>query len=242
MNKLRKAFIRFTGYWIYKKKHLSTGIDFIIDLENHFPNEFNSVATVVDVGANIGQSAKKFATEFKHCQVYSFEPEKDTYQKLQQNTLHLSNVSCFNLGLGQENGQMELHHGRYSGWNSLLPDLNETGIKSDVEIRRLDDIIERIGLSQIDVLKTDTEGFDINVLKGASSLLTAEKVKFIYIESGFYKTNRRNTNLFEVMDFLSDYNFKLFALYEVSKGGSHLVNGNALFVHSNVMTEKYEIG
>jgi FkbM family methyltransferase len=239
MYKLRNAFIQLTGYWIYKKKHLTTGVDFIIDLENHFPSEFQSIKTVFDIGANSGQSAKKFSTELKSASIYSFEPEAEVFLHLKSNTKHLPNVSCFNFGLGDKNDQMELHHGKYSGWNSLLPDLNDTGKKSMVEIKTLDDFVEETGTTQIDLLKTDTEGFDINVLKGATKMLEYNKIKFIYIEAGFYTTNKRNTNLDEIMSFLLDYNFTLFALYEVSKGGSHMVNGNALFAHSSTVSAKY---
>jgi FkbM family methyltransferase len=238
MQKLRRSFINLTGYWIYKKKHLSTGVDFAIDIENFYPTDYQNIRTVFDIGANNGQSAAKYAQDFPNSKIYSFEPELQTFEKLKTNTSNLPQVSVFNMGIGAENGSLELYHGKYSEWNSFVPGLNDTGEKSIVEVKKVDDFAQENGLDKIDVLKTDTEGFDLNVLKGAKGLMNQGKIKFIYIEAGFYSSNERNTNLFEIMEYLKDFDFELFAVYEVGKGGSHMVNGNAMFVHKSATKER----
>jgi hypothetical protein len=39
----------------------------------------------------------------------------------------------------------------------------------------------------IDLLKSDTQGFDLEVLKGAQGLLDARKIRLIYLEVTFQK-------------------------------------------------------
>ena len=228
--------IEATGFWIYKKKHLPVGIDLFIDLENHFSKE--NVDVVFDIGANEGQSAQAFVKSFPRLKVYSFEPEMKLFKKMKGKTSKLNNVFSFNIGMGAVKEKKELYHGKYSAWNSLVPGLNDDSNQvSTVEIDTVDGFIADHSIEKIDLLKTDTEGYDLKVLKGAECALRDGKIKFVYIESGFYALNRRNTNFSQIMDYLSAFDFYLFGIYDVAKGSSHMVNGNSLFVNTNMVKE-----
>lgn len=242
MYKLRKTVIRLTGYWIYKKKHLTTGVDFLIDIANHFPDEFREMKTILDVGANSGQSAIRFAEELPKSRIYSFEPHPETYSTLEKNTGQLAQVTCFAFGLGEKAELKELHLGKFSAWNSMQPDVNTVNKTLLVEVKTLDQVARELKLGSVDLLKTDTEGHDLYVLKGGQELLSNGNVSFIYVEAGFYNTNPRNTQLTELIPYLKQFGYYLFGIYEVSKGGSQMVNGNALFVHESLVKHTYEIG
>ena len=64
----------------------------------------------------------------------------------------------------------------------------------------------------IDVLKIDTEGNDLNVLKGAKKLLSENKIKVIYTEISDTKINFKEKEK-STIDFLNDYNFDLKKIY-----------------------------
>ena len=72
--------------------------------------------------------------------------------------------------------------------NSLLPNAQfavRFGTKArQIQVRctTLDRFCSERGVKQIDVLKIDTEGFEFEVLKGASSMLAQQAIKFIYFE------------------------------------------------------------
>lgn len=52
-----------------------------------------------------------------------------------------------------------------------------------VECETVDGLCRTLRIDQIDVLKVDTEGHDLAVLRGAERMLTEGRVRFIYIES-----------------------------------------------------------
>jgi FkbM family methyltransferase len=51
-----------------------------------------------------------------------------------------------------------------------------------VSVRTIDDFCAEQAIAEIDLLKIDTEGYDLQVLEGARSLLTRGRVRFVYSE------------------------------------------------------------
>jgi FkbM family methyltransferase len=133
---------------------------------------------------------------FKNCQIIAFEPHPKTFLDLTVNTKDVGNVELANLALGSEIGAKVMFDYDYSLINSLLPDAQfavrfhrEASKRVEVLVRQ-DKFCSDRGIKQIDVLKIDTEGFDFDVLKGASSMLAQQAIKFIYFE--FNDINPRN--------------------------------------------------
>ena len=91
-------------------------------------------------------------------------------------------------------------------------------------------------INRIDLLKIDTEGFELEVLQGAGKMLDDGSISFIYAEVGFQSQNTRNTGFKELIHFLEPKGFLFYALYQLDahdwNTGNHL--GNALFVHRNI--------
>jgi FkbM family methyltransferase len=122
---------------------------------------------VVDAGAQIGIFSVKVAD--RAGRVWAFEPEPSNYELLCYNVAPYSNIKSMNVALWSSNGRMPLHHNReHVGAHSLLP-LPEgvSDYNVEVETIRLDDVIE----DQVDFIKMDVEGAEIEVLKGAMQIL-----------------------------------------------------------------------
>ena len=77
-----------------------------------------------------------------------------------------------------------------------------------VQTRTLDNFCYEKNINNIDVLKIDTEGNELNVLKGAKKLLEKSNINIIYTEISQTKKSflEKEKN---VIDFLDTYNFKL---------------------------------
>jgi FkbM family methyltransferase len=141
---------------------------------------------VLDIGANIGFMAgilRKIVGQdgIVHC----FEPAPATYQKLcaviKRN--QWSNVVAHNMGCGSSEAVLTLHCARSSGSSSLVPTSSRPGATGpfvDVRVAPLDAYFAD-GLPRCDFLKIDTEGFEDQVLTGASHLLRKFQ-PIIYIE------------------------------------------------------------
>jgi FkbM family methyltransferase len=134
--------------------------------------------TVVDVGANIGYLALLFASAVgPRGSVICVEPEPDNLAELHRHVAlnRLPNVEVIPAAAGPERGSATL----VRGVNATV----EGGAPGDlpVEVRALDDLVSR----RVDFLKIDVEGFEDQVLRGASRILDADRPKlFVEVHPG----------------------------------------------------------
>ncbi|UII25810.1 FkbM family methyltransferase [Fulvivirga maritima] len=241
LNKLKKTLELITGYWIYQKRHLPVGTDLEVDLQRI--NLLKSMI-VFDVGANIGQTATYFNKLFPRATIYSFEPVKKSYEELKDNTQNLPRVKANNIGFGERNESIEitLNPNPTCTANSLKPELmntNSNGVKETLDIKKIDTFCEENGLKNIDFLKIDTEGWEIQTLMGAANTIAKHNIKAIICEVGFTNENNRNTPFQRVNEYMSNNGFYFYGLYDIShiqlKKGSHY--GNALFINTRYLKE-----
>jgi FkbM family methyltransferase len=164
------------------------GLDPLADVRRlaqiwHYPLEL-----LFDIGANEGQTAKRFLQEFPGAEVLSFEPHPATFARLTERMSEAPHFRAFNLGLSTEIGEMEMFEYELSTINSLTPDAQyatryqQQGRSVSVKVSTVDAFCaqQRIGL--IDLLKIDTEGFDLIVLKGGAGMLEKRAVRFVLVE------------------------------------------------------------
>ena len=175
------------------------------------------VSVVFDVGANIGQSADKFAEAFRHARIYSFEPASRTFHALDSAVRNRKNVSCHCLALGRTDGKATLYltgaPDANSSTNSLIEPRNPVGTEL-VEMRTIDGFARDANIARVDLLKIDAEGFDLEVLIGAREMLTEQRVAFVLVEVGFDPSDKRHVLFDDVRSFLSQYRFSVFGFYE----------------------------
>ena len=231
---LRKILINITGYWVYKKKHLPIGIDLKEDLTNKFQIK---PKLIFDVGANYGQTALYYREAFKDATIFSFEPIKQSFDKLVKNTKHYKNIFCYNIALGDEKKEVEifLHEERFSACNSLKfdnRDGNGAASKEVVKVTTLNDFVMENKIEHIDLLKIDTEGYELEVLRGGENILTKGLVNAIIGEVALSTKNNRNTQLHALISYLDNFNYFFVGLYDTDartyKQG--IAFSNALFI------------
>ena len=191
---------------------------------------------IFDVGANEGQTANAFHRDFPEATLHSFEPSPGTFQILKKNTSHLSQVTCWNVALGNEQGSSLFFEHTHSDMSSFLP-LGEQGwgeMKGQtlVEVTTVDQFCLDHKISHIDVLKSDTQGFDLEVFKGAQNMLRNGAIAMVYFEVNFSELYKGAPSHDKLFDYLSQYGYKLESLYKVyhMKGA---IWTDALFVHES---------
>src|SRR4030095_14993201 len=99
----KKLVEKLTGLKIYRR--LPFGFNQFQDIK-YLVKDFH-VETVVDVGANEGQTANQFIKFFPKARICCIEPVLETFQKLKDN-VKANNISCHNIALGSENGSLEI--------------------------------------------------------------------------------------------------------------------------------------
>lgn len=145
---------------------------------------------VIDIGANEGAYSAAILEVNPDAQVFAFEPHPATFQRLSARAPAIGNVTPINAACGSASGKAALFDyagSQGSSHASLHAGVIETIHKGKadqhlVEIFDLDSFAADRGISFIDLLKIDTEGNDLEVLKGATRLLRENRVKAIQFE------------------------------------------------------------
>lgn len=233
MKRLIKSIVNSLGLWIFNEGSLPPGVNWILDARK---TGLDKEGIIFDIGANVGQTAVELARSLPNAKIFSFEPFKSTFQELQRNTLHLSKVKCYPIAMGANPETMKVYPRHNSLFNSLKKDPSSPDQHGDGEtitVETISRFCRDNKVDFIDLLKIDTEGFELEVLKGAAPMLEEGKVKFVYAEVCFSSLNEQNSNFFKVYDFLvKDFRFLgLYESYPLLNFQEANAFCNALFVH-----------
>ena len=98
-----------------------------------------------------------------------------------------------------------------------------------VTTRAVDSIIRDVGVSQIDLLKIDTQGWDYEVLLGAQRALADGRVAAVMVELNFIPMYRGQRFGETISSYLREQEFHLIDFYEKVRQGRHLAWCSALF-------------
>jgi FkbM family methyltransferase len=188
----------------YKKTH---GILFFDDAEK-YGDRFQ---TIVDVGANIGTSTFRFREANPNARIYCIEPVMEIYNELESNVLHPL-TSCHRLALGDKEEESTIYT-TYNPLTSSLFKTSETRGSQKVEMTTLDRFAEQNSIEQIDLLKIDTEGYDLHVLKGAQGLLNDGRIEYVMVESGFQPGNKKHVLYHQYQEWFTDRGYVCFGIY-----------------------------
>lgn len=191
------------------------GLDVLVDIKTRTSSDIN---VIFDVGANIGQSAKEYAKHFPNATIYCFEPISKTFEILDKKLARKKNVHCFKLAFGAQEGEIEVPLQELSLENTLLdhPELDCAGADSKTEvviISTIEKFCQEHGIEHIDFLKIDTEGYDLEVLKGAQSLMDAGRVTYVQVETGMNHYNKKHVPFQNFSQFVEEKDYVLFGIY-----------------------------
>ncbi len=143
------------------------------------------IATVVDSGANIGQTALGFAALFPAARIWAYEPGSAARAWLAESVAanRLDRVAVEATGLGSSARSARLASedaaGRHGSWNKV----NDTD-GEPIHVVTLDAEIARHGLTTVDFWKLDMEGYEIEALRGAAGALAEHRIGALYVEVG----------------------------------------------------------
>ncbi len=141
------------------------------------------VRTVVDSGANIGQTVLYFAALVPAARIWAYEPGSAARDWLQAGVAanNFTQVQVEPAGLGAVAGTARLAScgadDRHGSWNKVNAAEGEP-----IVLATLDGELARHGLAELDLWKLDMEGYELEALRGAASALAAGRIRAVYIE------------------------------------------------------------
>ena len=178
-------------------------------------------AIIIDVGANFGLMSLPFAQSAPQGKVYAFEPAHYAIEKLNHNlslnpelAKHIEVINAFVAAKSSEHPEMKAIASWKvnSGKESATHPINMGAVKSaeGVVSISLDDFCKKENLTRVDFIKMDTEGYESDVLKGATEAIARYRPQIIF-ELGLYSMSEKGIEF----SFFSDYFGKLnYSLYD----------------------------
>jgi FkbM family methyltransferase len=144
---------------------------------------------VLDIGANEGLWTKALSDKVgSGGKVFAFEPVRETYQTLLNNTRQLKNVSYYNIGLSDKTGTAEIFRDPVSQAppSAAIVDTAvhitdmKSLVKETIKINTLDEVSSEFETS-ISFMKIDVEGHEKSLLSGALNFMKDDR-PVIFIE------------------------------------------------------------
>lgn len=185
--------------------------------------QLTGVTAVIDVGANIGQFAIVAREVFPTAPIISFEPLAGAGSKLRHLFKGDERFEHIALALSETEGTVPFHLSGADDSSSLLPlasrqvaEFPATRSVDTLQVptRRMDAALASHDLPTGGVLlKLDTQGTELAILRGASEIL--ERVRYIIVEASFVELYEGQASAAEITAFLSDRRWRLQAVYDV---------------------------
>tara|TARA_E500000178_G_scaffold102703_1_gene102289 strand:+ start:1084 stop:1788 length:705 start_codon:yes stop_codon:yes gene_type:complete len=186
----------------------------------------NDKKVIFDVGGHNGESVLFFNRNFNLLKIYTFEPLETNFLKLKINTKKIEKkISYFNFALGEKKEKKIIKEMSETS-SSTLNDINENskyfkkkkfflGVKAKnkmfvekkVFVDKGMNIIKKFKIDKIDLLKIDTEGYELNVIKGFGKSI--DMVKVVIFEHHFDLMIRKNYNYSDINYYLINRGFHL---------------------------------
>jgi FkbM family methyltransferase len=231
--------LRPRGYCLARTGECHAGVDLIVDAIRLLDGR-DAAFTVFDVGANLGQSISHIQKTFSgQTTIHAFEPSPETFKKLSASFGGTDGVHLWNIGLGSSNQAGTLNECPKAPWiNSFLPLVTDQwgtfSRTSEVAIRTLDDFAAEHRIDRIDLLKIDTQGFDLEVLRGADRSLASTSL--VLVELLFSELYAGQSNWLEICNLLSAHDFVTASVGEVHHGKRAAEYGDMLFAKRDLVS------
>jgi FkbM family methyltransferase len=197
--------------------------------------------TILDVGANVGDTLVEFKEWWPGSKIHCFEPQAECWDYLDQKVLdnNYKNVIINKYAVGDQDlneavfysheitsGQSGFHKINNNSIDSI--DQNKIASKIDrveyknrlnqkrvVKVKTLFDYLNNNKINHIDVLKIDTQGFEPEVLSGLKGSLS--NVDIVITELMFFDFYEKSLSFSDIEKFLLPCGFQLFDISHISK-------------------------
>jgi FkbM family methyltransferase len=176
--------------------------------------------TVLDIGAYIGYYTILIARKIgKNGIVVAFEPNPIILKELKYNIKinHLNNVLIKPVALSDCNGEAIFYIPQIGkeAHASLNPNITfQVDKLFKIKTEKLDDVLEKLGLKKVDVIKIDAEGAEKSIFNGSFKLLSSDYKPIILFECTEIFCKAFGHNVYDVLSYVVSYGYSVEQLAE----------------------------
>ena len=182
-----------------------------------------SIKTIIDVGAHKGEFAQNALQIESVNKIIAFEPQKKIFSLLKEKFSDNDKVVLNNFALSEKVEKRIMKINKMTATSTLNHEINNDSLyfkfksfllyqknsiidEEEIDTTTFDAFFNEEIFNENTLLKIDTEGYEIHVLKGSEQKI--REMKYILIENQFSKMYK-NVNFRDCHDFLRKKNFKL---------------------------------
>ena len=192
------------------------------------------IDTVLDIGANIGQFAMELRESGYKGRMISFEPLSEAYSHLLINSKKDPNwIIAPRMAIGNEEGKKTINISGNS-YSSSIFKMTDTHIKGapdsayidseEIYINKLDNVVENYLRNGENIfIKIDVQGYESQVLRGASNILS--KIKGMQIELSLVPLYENQLLFIGMLEYITNLGFEL---CDISPGFRDIQSGKLL--------------
>jgi FkbM family methyltransferase len=143
--------------------------------------------TILDVGANRGEWAQEAIRRCPNASIYCFELASPTRDELLRRTGAQPRVHVASCGLASREGTVRVKYYPDRPACTSIHDYPhvESSVWIDEAVTTGDKFLVEAGLAAVDLLKIDTEGSELDVLRGFSAALERGAIRAVQFEYGY---------------------------------------------------------
>jgi len=202
----------------------------------------NAGAVCIDAGAHHGEFTSLLLHTLDRPVIHAFEPAMEAFAVLSRKHRDSAGVTLNHAALSDKPGTLELRTFDNTTLNSFLPLDDKGGSQlgeprgTGIQTAPATDLVAYAAqhhLTIIDLLKIDTQGYELHVLRGAEPLLASGNVRSVLAELNFAPLYAGQAAAHEVIAFLDRHGLQLVEFYEKCHRPPHLAWCTALFTRRN---------
>lgn len=227
-------------------QRIEKGVNVDSALEEQLRLAGNKIKCIVEVGAADGRDCVIYAERCPEATIYAFEPLPENFKKLKEKALEEPRIIPINAAASSKTGTAPFYVSALEDASSLLPPKKtnteidkyiSTRSVIDVTLKTIDQECSAQGIDNIDILKMDAQGAELEILQSATKLLKRKAINVIYSEVNFIELYDGACLYHELMTFLKEYVYALHSFYDLkhNKDG-RLAWGDAIFLPNNKVT------
>lgn len=202
---------------------------------------------VVDVGAHQGETFQNFSDliegEFDY---YGFEPNPESFTELTRvvnaQKDDRRSVTCFPVAVGASTGSVSFRIAKASEVSGVLVPESELLIRvasGDHELKEavdvpqicIDDFLAQQKIASVNILKIDTEGYDLEVIWGAQASLRRGIVDVVVCEVFFVRYRESQAYFWDIASVLAELGYSFVNLFDSrNTGQGRLYTANAIWL------------
>ena len=215
MIKLTRKILRSYGVDLIRHVPANIGIDPYADMCLFIDPSLP--ISVIDAGSNLGESTESILDRFKSPLIHCFEPCNAVYPTLTNKFSGNTSISVWNMGLANIDANLPFNENEFPflssffklgplGYGNITKTYNKPVIK-------LDTFAFKYNVRNIDILKIDAAGHELNILRGAQTLLTENLIKSIHVNFYFMERYQLDYSFIDILNLLFNLGFRLVGVY-----------------------------